>query len=398
MASPYQYLNPTGVIIPDTSALLAEVETEYRTAFGSDLAVTPDTPQGVLISGETAARAAVVENNAAVANQMNPNLAGGVFLDAICAFLGLERATATRTLVRDVTVAGVPSTLVPAGSRASTGVDLFETVGNVLLGVGGTATVNFQSVEFGPIPCGIGDLTQVVDSVLGWETVTNASEGVLGTAEQSDNSLRDLRRRTLALQGISSVEAIISDVSAKDGVKSMQFLENIAPTTQVIQGISLVAHSIWACVDGGTDADIASALLTNKTVGAAFNGSVTVPVVDAFSGQTYTVKFDRPDEIPVLVRVTVKRGQFLGNIQTTVIDAVLAYANGDIQGERGFVVGASVSPFEIAGGVSYYAPGVFVTLCEVALVLDGIYQSTQIAFSIEQIASIGTGSVTVVEV
>lgn len=399
MASNYQFITPTGTVVPDTALLLAEVEQEFKNAFGADLVVTPDTPQGVLIAGETSARAAVAENNAQVANQINPNLAGGVFLDAICALLGLGRATATRTLVRDVTLAGQPSTIIPAGTRAATAAgDIFETVGGTVLDSLGAGTVNFQSVEYGPVPCGVGDLTVVVDAVLGWETVTNASAGIPGTAEQSDESLRDLRRRTLARQGISVNEAITSDVQAVDGVKSMQFRENIAPTTQVIDGISLVAHSIWACVDGGSDEDIAQALLDNKTCGAAWNGAESVVITDEFTGQDYTVLFDRPIDIPMLIRVTVRQANFLGNVTTTVRDAVLAYARGEIPGERGFVVGANVSPFEIAGGVTYFAPGLFVALVEVATVVGGpgTFQSIEYALALNEVASTAEGYISVV--
>lgn len=399
MASTYQFITETGVIVPDTAGLLAEVQTEWKAALGADLQVTSDTPQGVMIAGETAARVAVAANNAQVANQINPNLSGGVFLDAVCALLGLERAVATRTLVRSVILAGQPGTLIPAGTRAATASgDLFESVDSSLIDGGASTTVDFQSVEFGPIPCPAAALNVVVDSVLGWETVTNPTEGVLGTAEQSDESLRDLRRRTLARQGISSVEAIISEVSALPNVLSMQFRENTASTTEVIDGVSMLPHSVWACVDGGVSADIALALLTNKTAGAAFNGAVSVSVLDEFSGQTYPVLFDRPTDVPMQIKVTARRGQFLGDMQTELRDAVLAYTRGEIPNERGFVVGANVSPFEIAGGVSYFAPGVFVAKVEVAPVSTGVYTTTEYVLALDEVASTASGFITIIEV
>lgn len=394
----YKYVAETGVIVPDTSGLLADVEGEWKAALGADLQVTPDTPQGVMIVAETTARADVLRINAATANQINPNLAGGLFLDAICALLGLERAIATRTLVRNVQLNGQPSTIVPAGVRARTDEgDLFESVGGVVLNSTGVGLVDFRSVEYGPIQCAAGSLSNVVTSVLGWETVTNANEGIPGTAEQSDEALRDLRRRTLARQGISTVEAQISDLYALPGVRSLQFRENIAAITQVIDGITMVAHSVWACVDGGTDADIARSLLTNKTDGAAWNGSVVVSVLEPFSGQNYTVKFDRPDEVPVLIRVTVRQGSALVDPQTAVRDAVMAYVNGEIPGERGFVVGGAVSPFEIAGGVSHFIPGLFIAKVEVAPTISGLFQTTEIALVIDQVATTQASSVTVVE-
>src|SRR3982751_47655 len=95
----YQYLTSTGTVVPDTSQLLSELQTEFRQIFGQDLVVSADTPQGVLITALALARAAVVTNNAALANMLNPNLAIGVYLDAIMALTGMERTVATRTLV-----------------------------------------------------------------------------------------------------------------------------------------------------------------------------------------------------------------------------------------------------------------------------------------------------------
>lgn len=394
----YKYILQSGTVVPDTADLQSEVEGEWKSAFGQDLQVTADTPQGVMITAEVAARAAVAENNAALANQINPNIAGGVFLDAICALLGLERATATRSLVRDVAITGQPSTPIPAGIRARTnGGDLFESVGAVVLDSLGNATVDFQSVDFGPVMAPANTLVNVVDSVLGWETVTNANAAVPGVLEQSDESLRDLRRRTLARQGISTVEAQVSDLNALDNVRSLQFRENTAPTTQVIDGITMVAHSVWACVDGGLDADIAASLLENKTNGAAWNGAVVVNVTEPASGQTYLVKFDRPSAVAILVRVTVRQGTSLAEPQDAVRDAVMSYVNGEIPDERGFVVGVDVSPFEIAGAVSYFLPGMYVSKVEVALAPAGAWQTTELAIALDEIATTTLASITVVE-
>ena len=243
MANEYEYINETGTIIPATSTLQSTVENEFLAVFGADMSTDPSTPQGVLITAETLARKAVVDNNVALANQINPNIAGGVFLDAICALTGLVRAAATRSLVSDVQVNGAPYTIIPEGTRAKTGQgDVFETVSTVVLDLSGAGTVDFQSSETGAVPCAIAALTILVDSVLGWETVSNPTAAVLGVAEQSDASLRLLRANTLALQGVSLVEAITSALYAVDGVLSLQFRENIDSSVQVIDGVSMVAH------------------------------------------------------------------------------------------------------------------------------------------------------------
>lgn len=395
--SDYQFVVQTGVIVPDTADILAEIEANYRSVFGADLSVDPETPQGILINAEAIARAEVVRNNAAVANQINPNLAGGLFLQAIAALTGLAPAPATPSVIPDVTLAGVAGTNVPAGVQARTAAgDIFESVSGVTLGAGGTAAVNFQSVATGPIPAAIGALTFIVTDILGWETVTNATAATLGTVEQSDESLRALRRNTLALQGISLAEAITSALYMTEGVKSLQFRENVADTVETIDNVEMHPHSVWACVDGGTNLDVATTLLNGKSMGADWNGDVEVNVTEPASGQVYPVKFDRPDAVPILVRATVRVGPGVVNPTLAVQQAILAYAAGDIDGEEGFTVGASVSPFELAAAVNSEIEGAYVRLMEVATVASGVYQTTEIPLEIFEQATLLIGGITVI--
>ena len=355
--------SPPASSFPTLRQYLTDTQSEYLTVFGQDLDLDPSTPQGVLITAEALARTEVVQNNAALANQINPNVAGGVFLDAIMALTGIQRTAQTQTQVPGVTVAGVAGTVIPAGSQAQTAAgDLFYTLAQVTLPSGGSATVNFASVAFGPIPCGTNALNMVVSGVLGWETVTNATAGTLGAATQSDQAARALRQNTLAFQGVSLAEAITSALYNVPGVTSLFFQENVAATTQTINGISMVAHSVYACVEGGSNTAVAAALLENKSSGCAWNGSTTVNVIEPASGQTYSVSFDRPTSVGILVQVTTTNGN-----SASIIPAVLDYANGAINGLAGFVVGADVSPFEIAGAIMSENPGYFISQVEISL-------------------------------
>lgn len=403
MADAYEYVASTGVIVPDTADVQTGIQNEWKTTFGDDLSVDPSTPQGVIITADTLARTSVLRNNAALANQINPNVSGGIFLDALCALTGLARQAETRSTISGVTLTGVAGTIVPAGVTAKTSAgDVFESITQVTIPSGGTVTVDFQSVEYGPIPALAGTLTQIDNGVLGWETVTNPNAAVLGTAQESDASLRARRRQTLALQGIAIPEAITSALYDVEGVRSLTFRENVASTTQTIDGVTMLAHSIWACVDGGTDADIAAALLQNKSAGCAWTSGagtpVTVNVTDVASGQTYAVAFDRPTEVGILVKATVKAGSYTGNVTDAVKAAIMAYVNNDIADETGIVVGQSVSPFELAGAVNENAPGIFVQKMEVSLASSVSWQTTEIALNLWEIASIEESYITVVVV
>lgn len=380
MTTAYDYIVETGVIVPDTSDVLTDVNSEWQTALGANLSVDPATNQGRLIAGEVSARTGVVNANAKVANQINPTLAGGLFLDALCALTGLYRNAATPTQVTNVTLTGVLNTNIPAGTRASLGQGgaVFALQNGVTLGNdgsgGGIAYVTFVAVVAGPTAVVSGALNQPVDSVLGWETITNNQSGTpasvttLGTNQQTDASLRALRNNTLALQGISTVQAQVSGLYGITGVTSVAFLENVANTTQTINGISLVAHSIWACVDGGASLDIATSLLKNKTDGAGWNGAQSVPVVEPASGQTYTVLFDRPTYVFIYGAMTIKQGSYIGSLQQAAAQAVADYFVGNVDGFQALGIGQNVSPFEIAAAVVAACPGCIVMGCNIGTV------------------------------
>lgn len=402
MADPqiYNYIIETGTVVADTGVILAQVEQEYRDAFGEDLVTDPSTPQGLLIQMEALARSAVAENNAALANQINPNLSGGIFLDAILALTGAQRNPAQFSTIANVALTGVAGTIIPAGSQASDSVNgtIFETTDEVTLSGMGTATVNFQAMVAGAINVAPNTLTTIVSDVLGWETVTNANAAVPGSLTQSDASAKTLRRKTLANQGNSLSEAITSAVLELPGVTSLSYRENISDMTVVIDGITMVPHSIFVCVEGGISTDIANILNTKKSAGAAYNGNTTVPITDPYSGQVIDVKFSRPEEVDFLVRATVKVDSSLQDPETAVRQAILAYQNGEIPNEAGLTVGTPVSCFELAGAVNHFAPGIFVQNMETSLAPPDptVYSNDQIDIDIDQIARTNESSILVI--
>lgn len=249
----YNYITQTGVIVPDTSEILSDVQTEFTDTFGDDLNLDPETPQGVLITSETLARAAVVDNNAVVSNQINPNVSVGVFLDAICALSGLDRIAATfSTVIANLT--GVPGTTITTSSIAAlTTGEQFSPQNNITLDSEGNGIGVFIALLPGPISTPVGTLTSIVSGVPGWETITNPTSGTLGTNLQSDQSLQRLRAVTLALQGVALNEAIISNLLAQldaafGSGTSLQYRENYESITQVIDGVTLSPNSIYVCI------------------------------------------------------------------------------------------------------------------------------------------------------
>ena len=390
----FDYIDTLGVIVPDTSTTRDEVAAEWQAVFGADLVTTPETPQGVIITLQTEQRDAIARNNAELANQINPDIAGGVFLDALMSFTGGSRRSATQSTISGVVFSGVPGTNIPAGSQAiaSGSGQIFTTDNPYVIGSGGSVTGSMTAVEYGPIEVPVNGLDTVASAVLGWETVTNQNAAVPGDLEESDIAARRRRLDTLAVQSMSAAEAVVSRVLSIPEVRSMSFRENTAATTQTIDGISMVAHSIYACVEGGSDADVAQALYDTKTAGAGYNGSETVSVVDPYSGQTTSVKFDRPTQIPILVRVTVKQTAL--DAQNIVRDAIMDYVSGDLPGGMGLKVGDDVYPFEFSGAINQVQPPLIVTNIEIST--DGATWSTApLVVGLDEVATLQRSAITV---
>ncbi|WP_272663647.1 baseplate J/gp47 family protein [Providencia sp. PROV110] len=390
----YQYITSQGVIVPDTSTLRDDVESEYRSVFGQDLDVNPETPQGALITLEVENRDAVVRNNAELANQINPDLAGGIFLDAIWALMGGQRFDATHSFLSQVKFTGIADTIIPKGSQAATlNGDLFETTKTLIIGKDGSVTGDMRAIETGAVECGVGQLNKVASSVLGWETVHNPSNAVLGRDTESDLQSRRRRKQTLAKNTVSVGEAITSALYELEGVRSLAYRENYTDQPMIFDGITLVPHSIYVCVEGGDKEAIARSLLRTKTLGAAFNGSEEVEVLETISGQIYPVKFDRAKEIVLFCRVAVKKATV--DAQTIIPAAVESWANGDIDGEGGLVVGRDVSPFEISAGINAVEPRLFITRVELST--DGkAWSSNNYEIKMSEVARLKRSAVQVV--
>lgn len=401
---PYAYITDTGVVVPDTSVTLAEVQVEYRNALGQDLNLDPNTPQGQLITAEVGARNSVLRNNADLANQLNPNRATGVHLRDIGQLMGINDTPIVRSVCLGCIVTGNPGSLFPVGSRAVNGDGAaFLSINDIILDGTGKGTVNFQSEFPGAIEAPANTL-QPAQPIPGWSEVRNPTDAIVGSDSMSDYQFRVYRQNALARQSNNAARSIHSKVSEVFGVRSVLVRENDDSTAQTIDGVAMEPNSVWICVndDGGLSTDIAAAILTAKPPGCKLTLSTnasgtpeTIPVIDEITGQLYTMRFVRSIPLNVYVRLYVRNNGNMSNLNAAVVDAVLDYAAGNIDNEQGLVVGADVSPFTISGSVVSEIPGTFVRLCEVST--DGAtWQTTQIDIAAWQRAVLPRGNITVI--
>jgi len=394
----YKYLIDTGEVAADTADLLADVQAEFRLAFGATINLSAATFQGALVTAETLARSNVMKSSVERANVINPNLSFGTFLDAVCAFNGIKRGSDTSTIGTNVLVTGDPTTVVTAGSKVKTASgDVFAIVTDVTIPVQGFTLANIASVAYGDIDLPVGELT-IIDGIIGWGSavVNSGTTRTPGTLALTDPQLKNARRVRLAQFGSGSTPAIIAALSVVPNVTSVKVVENNYGTTGLHGGVTFaLPNSIWVCVAGSAVVqDVANALYAAHAGGCPWEYGTTgngipaggtdgIAVVDSLSGVTYYVKYTTPILFDTYVKVKVKQGSSSTSPVEAIQNAMVNYANGLVEGEAGFVVGASVSAFELGGSVSSTLPGLYLRDVSVACVPAGSAAPAPSAYSSE---------------
>lgn len=400
----YTYQLSTGVIIPDTSVTLTEVQTEYQDSLGQDLNLNPNTPQGLLMTGEATARSNVIRNNSAMANQLNPNQATGVFLRSIGGLMGINDSVTQRSIALDCTVTAQPNTLFPSGALAVNQQGaLFAAIDNIMLDGAGHGTVTFQAVDAGPIAAPAGTLTPF-SAVIGWSTVNNPTDAILGSQAMTDYQFRIYRQDALSRQSQNCVASIQSKLVQLAGVSSVVVRDNDDSVQATIDGILMPPNSIWVCVNdnGGIATEIVTTLLQCKPPGAKWTPSLnasgtpqTATVTHPTTGQAYTITFVRSIPVPVFTRAYVSSKGTVVDLQTACVDVILNWATGGEDKEAGLTVGTDFSPFEVAGAINVELPGTYVRLVQVST--DGATWTTSaIDIALWQRATLPRGNITVI--
>lgn len=300
MADLYQYNQETGLVIPQTSDLKEQTQNEYVAAFGSDLVLNDATPQGVLIENETSLKVAMIHANANMVNGFNWKYAQGLQLDAILDTFNTPRLMAQPSSVL-ATVYGVNGTLIPEGSLAQTNAgDVFASTSDVTIGVNGTATVYFQSVEGGAIPCPVNALNFVLgdanrNPIPGWEQVGNFAAATLGYSTESDYKARK-RFKKSQQKAPGYVESFYTNLLAVSGVLDCWVYDNGTNSTVIYEGVPIDAHSVVVLVNGGSNQNIFVACDDSKDAGC---GYTSITQTYAYGKISYTNNLSEGDTITI---------------------------------------------------------------------------------------------------
>jgi uncharacterized phage protein gp47/JayE len=336
-------LTNTGYVVKPQNEWFAE-ETELYTDIDPNWNLDPSTPDGLKIAADAETFSNLDETIQRAYNSKDPNKAKGVDLNIVCSLTGTTRSPGSPSNV-SLRLGGVPGTLIVAGKLVESTVDSsqWSIDSNATIGVGGTVDTTATCTANGATQASIGTITRIVNTVGGWQTVTNLSVATPGTNRQSDSSLRLERAKAVARPGSNQIDNVLGELFAVAGVRRVICLENDTSTDD-FYGNGLPAHSIAPIVDGGDNDDVALAIFRKKNPGCKLHAAgtpVTVEdVYDLYPSNKKDITFSRPIYVDMVIIIEIQNdGTLPADADDMVVAAILKYSSGElVAAECGFNV------------------------------------------------------------
>jgi uncharacterized phage protein gp47/JayE len=324
MALPVCTIDASGILKPDYADVLAYLEAEFRSIYGEDIVITPDSQDGQML----AIFAAAIDDANAMAlqvyNAFSPSSARGVGLSSVVKINGIKRLVASYSTV-DLLITGQAGTTITNGIAQDASGAQWLLPASVTIPVDGDITVTATAKELGAVLAASGTVTTIGTPTRGWQTVTNPTAAVAGAPVEEDATLRRRQTVSTALPSRTVFEGTIGAVASISGVTRWKGYENDTGSTDAN---GLPAHSISLVVLGGDATAIAQAIADKKGPGAATYGTTSVDITDEF-GVTRAIKFYRPTNatIKVAIAITALAG-FTTAIETAIKQACVDWING----------------------------------------------------------------------
>jgi hypothetical protein len=208
---PQPTFTATGFVPPTDDAILAGVQADLNQAFNTTLnfgTVTNPTPQGQIAESWTATISDTYSQFCALANGVDPAFAFGRMQDAIARIYFLTRIPGQSTIVQCLCV-GLAGTVIPFGTLAKdTSGNLYICTTTETIPTSGNITLQFANRVAGPIACPAGTLNTIFQTIPGWDSISNASDGVLGTNVETRAAFEARREATVQANATGFVPAI----------------------------------------------------------------------------------------------------------------------------------------------------------------------------------------------
>ena len=321
-------IGSNGLELKDYDTILNEIQTGMNNIYALDgdlINFDSETPDGQLTNIYAQAMSDLRDTITEVYNSFDPAKCTGVIQDSRYALNYIARHGATFTIQnidvtvnRTVTLNGLDENYANPQAASYTVSDdagnLWYLIDTTTL-TPGTTSLPFRSKDYGSYQSTIGTIVNQVTIVLGVTSVNNSvAATTLGEVQETDTEFRLRRERSTELRGLNNTDSMLSQLLEIDGVVDADVWDNY---TNEEDATGTEANTVWVIVEGGANTDIADVIYANAG-NANFRGTVSVPVT-AVSGQIFPVKFDRPNPIPLYIRLDF---QLIKNDQLNAISLI----------------------------------------------------------------------------
>jgi uncharacterized phage protein gp47/JayE len=317
------YIDATGYHFPDYPTVLAEQQNNFRSIYGNDIYIEPDSQDGQLVAIFSQATYDTMSFGASVYNSFSPSTAQGTGLSRNVKINGITRRDATYSTA-DLTIVGQQGTIILNGQAEDILGQKWNLPVSVTIPISGDIIVTATAAEIGAIRAGAGEINKIATPTLGWQTVTNVLAAVEGVPVETDFELRQRQTISVAIPSKSVIEGTVGAVASVYGVTRYKGYENDSNFTDA-DGIP--AHNIAIIAEGGTVADIATAIAVHKTPGTPTYGTTNYTVIDQY-GVPNVINFFRPTNVAIKVEVTIDAlAGYISSTGDAIKQAVADYIN-----------------------------------------------------------------------
>ncbi|HEM7888460.1 TPA: baseplate J/gp47 family protein [Burkholderia cepacia] len=354
-------IDANGITAPTYADVLAFLQDQYRSIYGADTYLEPDSQDGQLLGVFAKAISDVNSVAIAIYRSFSPATAQGDALSSNVKINGIARKVASYSSADLVLIGQAGKTITNGAAKDTNGVQ-WMLPATVTIPPSGTITVTATCATIGDVSARAGTINQIATPALGWQSVTNPADAAEGAPVEKDPVLRQRQTVSTALPSLTVLDGIVGAVANVPGVTRYVAYEN---DTSATDANGIPSHSISLVVEGGDATAIANAIAAKKTPGAGTFGTTSIVVADIY-GRPITISFFRPTGAPIGATVTIRAlGGYTTQAGQQIQQAVSDYINGvQIGGglsgsvEWGDALTAANS---VGGGVTFKLSGLTLT-------------------------------------
>ena len=317
----------SGGFVPETyDAIKGRIEGKLE-IFSQGFDFSPESPDGQMIGIMTYELYQAWQELAKVYDSYNPQVATGAGLRNIGLITGLPYGVAERSQAT-LETQGIAGTIIPRQSLVSdSDGNEFYTAFEVAI----PSNIQVVAVKAGVVSTTAGTVTTIVTPVVGWDSVTQTTDGTTGSLAMSEQQFKNYRQRTV-MRNYTSVIDVMQSRLVELGLGQANVVNN--STVGVVDGVPANTIHVTVGETGAiSDEDIANVILATNAPGCPTHGSTSIPVTDS-QGVVQTVSFTKATEQKIeLVLDVTYLSQNIAEAEVNIVNSLRQHINGLLSGD-----------------------------------------------------------------